>query len=39
MAGEETVAPLAADFRDGYVNAVLCDALVEAARTGKRISV
>jgi len=37
--GNITVPPLAADFRDGYVNAVLCDALVEAARTGKRISV
>jgi predicted dehydrogenase len=39
IVGEETVRPLAADFHDGYLNAVLCDALVEAARTGKRISV
>ena len=39
IAGEETVPPLAADFRDGYLNAVLCDALIEAARTGKRIRI
>jgi predicted dehydrogenase len=39
IAGDGKVAPLAADFQDGYMNAVLCDALVEAARTGKRISV
>jgi predicted dehydrogenase len=31
------VAPLAADFHDGYVNAVLCDALLAAARTGRRV--
>ncbi len=35
--GEEAVAPLAADFHDGYINAVLCDALLQAARTGKRV--
>jgi len=34
---QETVAPLAADFHDGYINAVLCDALLQAARTGKRV--
>lgn len=39
IVGDGTVAPLAADFHDGYVNALLCDALVEAARTGKRIRV
>lgn len=37
--GDGTVAPLAADFHDGYVNAMLCDALVEAARVGKRMRV
>lgn len=35
--GQEAVAPLAADFHDGYVNALLCDALLQAARTGKRV--
>jgi predicted dehydrogenase len=35
--GEGTVPPLAADFRDGYINAALCDALLLAARTGRRI--
>lgn len=39
IAGGGTVGPLAADFHDGYVNAVLCDALVKAARTGKRLRV
>ena len=37
IVGQETVAPLAADFHDGYVNAVLCDALLEAARAGRHI--
>jgi predicted dehydrogenase len=35
IAGQETVAPLAADFHDGYINAVLCDALLQAAKTGR----
>lgn len=39
IAGQESVTPLAADFHDGYVNAMLCDALVKAARTGKRLRV
>ncbi|HYL81629.1 MAG TPA: Gfo/Idh/MocA family oxidoreductase [Candidatus Acidoferrum sp.] len=39
MAGEENVTPLAADFHDGFVNAMLCDALIKAARTGKRLRV
>jgi predicted dehydrogenase len=39
IAGEVAVPPLAADFRDGWRNAVLCDALLEAARTGRRIRV
>jgi predicted dehydrogenase len=39
IAGEGSVAPLAADFHDGYVNAMLCDALVMAARTRRRIQV
>jgi predicted dehydrogenase len=39
MLGQAPVAPLAADFRDGYVNALLCDALLAAARTGRRVRV
>jgi predicted dehydrogenase len=39
IVGGGTVTPLAADFHDGYVNAVLCDALLQAARTGKRLRV
>ena len=35
IVGEEAVAPIAADFHDGYVNAALCDALLQAARTGR----
>jgi predicted dehydrogenase len=37
--GKDTVAPLAADFRDGYANARVCDALLKAARTGRRVRV
>jgi predicted dehydrogenase len=36
--GNGTVAPLAATFQDGYANARVCDALIEAARTGGRVS-
>ena len=37
--GTSTVTPLAADFRDGYANARVCDALLAAARTGRRENV
>jgi predicted dehydrogenase len=37
--GNGTVAPLAANFRDGYANARVCDAMLAAARTGHRIRV
>ncbi len=39
IVGQETVAPLAADFHDGYVNALLCDALLQAAQRGRYIRV
>ncbi len=39
IAGQGSVPPLAADFHDGYVNAVQCDALLRAARTGRRTPV
>jgi predicted dehydrogenase len=35
--GEGAVSPLAADFRDGYANVLLCDALLQAARTGRQV--
>jgi predicted dehydrogenase len=37
IAGQVAVAPIAADFHDGYANAVLCDALLQAAKTGRRV--
>ena len=37
ITGDGAIAPLAADFYDGYVNAVLCDTLLQAARTGRHI--
>jgi predicted dehydrogenase len=39
IVGSDTVTPLAADFRDGYRNALVCDALIEAARNGRRAKV
>jgi predicted dehydrogenase len=39
ISGDGAVAPLAADFHDGYVNAAICDALLQAAKTGRRIRV
>jgi predicted dehydrogenase len=33
--GQEPVTPIAADFFDGYVNAIQCDALLQAAKTGR----
>jgi predicted dehydrogenase len=35
IAGQEAVTPIGADFHDGYVNAVLCGALLQAAKTGR----
>lgn len=35
----ESVAPLGATFEDGYRCAVVCDALLEAVRTGRRVEV
>jgi predicted dehydrogenase len=37
IAGNGRVTPLAADFQDGYRNAQACDALLVAARTGRRV--
>jgi predicted dehydrogenase len=37
IVGQEPVAPIAADFHDGYVNALLCDALLQAAKTERHV--
>ncbi len=33
------VAPYGADFEDGYKNAVICDAILASARTGRRLAI
>jgi predicted dehydrogenase len=33
------VAPYGADFVDGYKNAVICDAIVESAQSGRRVDI
>ena len=33
------VAPYGADFVDGYRNAVICDAIIESAREGRRVEI
>ncbi|HWE63028.1 MAG TPA: Gfo/Idh/MocA family oxidoreductase [Chloroflexota bacterium] len=33
------VAPVGATFEDGYRNAVICDAIVESARSGRRVDI
>jgi predicted dehydrogenase len=37
IVGQDAVAPLAADFHDGYMNAVLCDALLQAAKVRRYV--
>lgn len=39
VARDESVAPLGATFEDGYRCAVVCDAILEAARAGRRVAV
>jgi predicted dehydrogenase len=34
-----SVGPLGATFEDGYRSAVVCDAILEAARSGRRVVV
>ncbi len=38
IVNDKDVAPLGADFEDGYRCAVICDAILESARSGKRIA-
>jgi predicted dehydrogenase len=39
VAGHRSVGPLGATFDDGYRCAVVCDAIMEAARSGRRVDV
>lgn len=39
IVGNHDVAPYGADFVDGYRNAVICDAIVESAREGRRVAI
>jgi predicted dehydrogenase len=39
IVNNKDVAPYGADFNDGYKNAVICDAILESAESGRRVSV
>ena len=39
IANQRDVAPLGATFDDGYRNAVICDAILESAREGRRVEI
>lgn len=39
IVNDKPVAPYGADFVDGYKNAVICDAIVESAQTGRMIDI
>ena len=39
VVGQKNVAPYGATFEDGYRAAVVCDAIVESARTGRRVPI
>ena len=39
VAGRRSAGPLGATFEDGYRCAVVCDAILEAARSGRRVAV
>lgn len=39
IVNDKPVAPLAADFEDGYKNAVICDAILKSAEKEKHISI
>jgi predicted dehydrogenase len=36
---DKDVAPYGATFEDGYKNAVICDAIVQSARDGRRVQI
>lgn len=39
IVNNKSVAPYGATFEDGYRNAVICDAIVESAQSGKRVDI
>jgi len=39
IVNDQPVAPYGATFEDGYRNAVICDAILESARTGRQVDV
>ena len=39
IVNKKDVAPFGATFEDGYKNAVICDAILESAESGRRVSV
>jgi predicted dehydrogenase len=39
IVNDKPVAPLAADFEDGYRNAAICDAIIESAATKRQVDV
>jgi predicted dehydrogenase len=39
IVNDKSVAPYGADFLDGYKNAVICDAILESAESGRRVAV
>jgi len=39
IVNDNPVSPYGADFEDGYKNAVICDAILKSAQTGRRIDV
>jgi predicted dehydrogenase len=39
IVNDKSVAPLGADFADGYRNAVICDAVLRSAETGRRVEI
>ncbi len=39
IANHKDVAPYGADFMDGYKNAVICDAILKSAETGRQVSI
>ena len=39
IVNDKDVAPYGATFEDGYRNAVICDAIVESARAGRRVEI
>lgn len=39
IVNDKPVAPYGADFEDGYRNAVICDAILESAQTGRMVDI